>query len=177
MSISYGGHYDIRIKTKRDALDKIADVVKAVREGYKWEGPGYWNCTWNYDDISRQFFDEIDRAKKEDNEFAVLSIYCSVDDSSHGFFGEYMNPIQEAVPDMEIAVEAEFDPDEGYCHGYAYKKAKDEPLYFSTDKYGDLDFGYGISTRKTIFPTNSPWIPWAPKRKKKTKETDQRKKG
>lgn len=170
MSISYGGHYDVRIRTKKDTLDKIKAVVDEVRSGYKWGGPGYWNCEWCHNSISKQFTEEIEHAKKETQDPVVLSIYCDVDDSSHGLFGEYMNPIQEAVPDMEIALEAAFDPDEDRMHGYAYKKAADKPLYFATDKYGDLDFGYGMSTRKTIFPTNSPWIPWAPKRKKKTKE-------
>lgn len=169
MSVCYGGYYDVRLRVKKGDLETIRQVVNTVRGGYQEE-----NTPWAYahNNISTRFIDEIDRAYDETTESVVLDIYCDVDDCTHGFYGQYMDPIQKAVPNIEIAVEVYFsncgdENDEDFCfdpeedifvRGYGYKGPNDAPLRF--DECGDLFFDpSGI----WIFPKDADWIPWSKK--------------
>lgn len=139
----YGGHYYIRMRVRREALDVIEKTARQIRKDYKYvKVPGSYECdqTINHEEALRRILPALKEAKEKGEDPAVVEIDFGVSDDNHGFIANYMNPIQEAVPDMELAVYADFndhDYDDHY-EGYAFKSKEDDPIPFNSDD--DIEF-------------------------------------
>ncbi|MDO4295413.1 MAG: DUF6273 domain-containing protein [bacterium] len=155
MSMSYGGYYEVKVRVKREELEKIEEAVKKVIGEYESNPPSYLTdrlLEFRIRDIKR-VLDAIEEGKNLNDDYVVLDIEQDVDDVTHNFFGTYMLPIQAAVPDMEIAAKAYFSSDWPW-KGYVYKSAEEGPLPFGDD----MDFGE-ILRKGAVFPKDADWIP------------------